>query len=379
MANLIADSLLSSFHAMEDPRNPRGRIHSLPTILTIALVATICGCDEWTEIEAFGKAKERLFTQTFGVAHQGIPSHDTFGRVFALIKPQAFRECFAAWMKTLAKVSGQIAIDGKAMRGSFDTFAQQLNQHIVSAYASGPGMVLGQVPTDQKSNEITAIPQLLKLLDLESCIVTIDAMGTQTAIAQYIESNKGDYVLAVKGNQPTLDEEVRESFEKVGVKDDATVIEHTEADHGRLEKRRYTVCPVDGYLTPDLIAKWPGLSTMVMADSHTEFINGRRLGEERSDRRFFITSLAAKEAEAIASSIRGQWSIENSLHYTLDVAFREDYNRTRKGHAATNQAVVRHAALNLLKNEKTAKVGIKTKRKIAGWDDAYLFKLLRGG
>lgn len=376
MSNAIAEGLLTHFDDLPDPRSPHGKIHSLKTILTIALVAMICGSDEWTEIEEFGKTKEWLFRTVFGVAQRGIPSHDTFGRVFGLLDPEAFQACFHNWAKTLVKVAGQISIDGKALRGSYDTFSEELAQHMVSAYANESGMVLAQVATDKKSNEITAIPQLLRLLELEDCVVTIDAMGTQVAIAEQITSAKADYVLAVKGNQGGLDEQVRENFEKVGVQDDAQVVKKTQKDHGRLEQRTYTVCPVADYLTPDLIAKWSHLKTMVMVDNHTEFVNGRKAGQIRSERRFFITSLGMEDQEKMVNAIRSHWGIENSVHWILDVAFREDHNRTRQRNAAINQAVVRHFALNLLKREKTAKVGVKTKRKKAGWDDGYLLKVL---
>ncbi len=378
MADLPALRLLAHFDTLPDPRDPRGKRHSLATLLTITLVAMICGCDEWTEIEAFGKIKKSLFQQVFKVAQRGIPSHDTFSRVFAALQPQAFQECFSNWTKSLAAVAEHIAIDGKTMRGSFDTFNERLGSHVVSAYASDESLVLAQIATAEKSNEITAIPQLLRLLELQNCTVTIDAMGTQTAIAEQIIQSQGNYVLAVKGNQPDLHEELRENFEKVGVQDDSVAVVTDDYGHGRLERRTYTLCPAKDYLTPQLIARWPQLKTIIMADNHTEFVNGRKEGQIRQERRFFITNLSLVDRKAITRSIRNHWSIENSLHYVLDVAFGEDDNRTRKGNAAVNQSVVRHFSLNLLKREKTAKVGIKTRRKMAGWDDKYLLKVLQG-
>lgn len=214
MSNLLADSLLAHFNDLEDPRHKKGKIHDLKTILTIALVAMICGCDEWTEIEQFGKLKKSLFVNIFGVARRGIPSHDTFDRLFAIIKLEPFQACFQKCMKALAQIVGQISIDGKALRGSHDSFSEQLHRYVVSAYANESGLVLAQVATDKKSNEITAIPQLLKLLDLEGCAVTMDAMGTQTAIVEQIVSAGADYVLALKGNQSELNKQVRENFEK---------------------------------------------------------------------------------------------------------------------------------------------------------------------
>ena len=377
MANSVAAGLLVHFDNLTDPRSPHGKIHSLKTVLTVALIAMICGSDEWTEIEEFGKAKEKLFRDTFGVAQRGIPSHDTFGRVFGMLCPTAFQECFVNWAKTLTRIAGHIAIDGKTLCGSFDTFSGELPDHIVSAYGSESGLVLAQIATDKKSNEITAIPQLLRLLELRGCTVTIDAMGTQTPIAEQITDSQANYVLAVKANQPELSEEVGENFEKVGVQDDAQMVEKLESDHGRVEHRVYTLCPVKDYLTPQVRGRWSQVATMVMVDNHTEFVNGRRKGQTRSERRFFITNLGIEHQRQIVKSIRSHWGIENSVHYILDVAFGEDGNRTRTKNAAVNQAVVRHYALNLLKLEKTAKVGIKTKRKKAGWDDQYLLKLLR--
>ena len=377
--NPIAEGLLHHFEDVPDPRFAKGVRHSLRTILTIAFVATICGADEWTEIEEFGKDKLRLFQDTFGVAQRGVPSHDTFGRFFAILEPKAFQECFLAWIKSMTDIAGQIAVDGKTMRGSFDTFNERLSQHVVSAYGSDSGLVLAQVATAEKSNEITAIPQLLSLLDLKGCLVTIDAMGTQVAIAQQVVDSKGDYLLAVKGNQGSLYEEIAENFEKVGVQDDSYKVEEINKDHGRLEQRHYTTCPAQDYLTPGQLKKWPGLKTIVMTDNYTDFVTGKKAGQSRGkERRFFITTLEASEVAKIKTGIRNHWGIENSLHYILDVAFGEDYNRTRKGNAAVNQSLIRHYALNLLKGETSAKVGIKAKRKKAGWSDDYLFKILAG-
>lgn len=378
-ANPIAEGLFTHFEALSDPRSPKGVRHSLRTILTISFIATLCGADEWTEVEQFGKDKIRLFQDTFGVAQNGIPSHDTFGRFYALLKPAPFRECFMAWVKSMVKIVGQISIDGKTMRGSFDTFSERLSQHVVSAYGNESGMVIAQIATEEKSNEITAIPQLLALLDLKGCLVTIDAMGTQTAIAQQIVEEEADYLLAVKGNQPSLHEELIENFEKVGVQDDSFEVKEVNKDHGRVEQRHYTSCPAKDYLTQEQIDKWPGVKTIVMSDNHTDFVNGKKEGKSRGrERRFFITTIAADKIEMIKTGIRNHWAIENSLHYILDVAFREDYNRTRKGNAAVNQSMVRHFALNLLKRETEAKVGVKAKRKKAGWSDDYLFKVLAG-
>jgi predicted transposase YbfD/YdcC len=372
----IRCNLFDYFEDLEDPRSPLGKLHSLETIVTVAILGMICGADEWVEIEEFGLAKESMLRQHFGVAHRGIPSHDTFGRVFGALKPEAFQSCFRAYTSSLAQNAEYLNIDGKTLRGSHDTYNENSAKHIVSAWANESRLVLAQVATDEKSNEITAIPELLGLLQISGCIITIDAMGTQVAIAQKIVENEANYVLALKGNQSNLHEQVQECFEKVGVQADVQQVEHLEADHGRLEKRSYQVCPVEDYLTQDLIQRWPGLKSMIMVDSQVEFINGRNIGKQRNERRFFISSLSVTEHEKIAIAIRGHWGIENSLHYVLDVAFQEDHNRTRINNAAVNQAVLRHFALNQLRQEKSAKVGIKAKRKKAGWDERYLLKVL---
>jgi predicted transposase YbfD/YdcC len=370
-------NLLSFINELDDPRSPLGKLHSLETIITVSLVAMICGADEWVEIEAFGNAKLDLFQQYFGVATNGIPSHDTFGRVFRLLDPLAFQASFRAYTQQLASAANNIAIDGKTMRGSHDTYHDKSSKHIVSAWANESRLVLAQVATSEKSNEITAIPELLGLLQLDGCVVTIDAMGAQKAIAQRIVEGGADYVLAVKGNQPELKEEVTDNFEKVGVKSDVQVDKSVNGGHGRVEIRTYQACTVENYLTPQLISQWPELKSMIMVDSYVEFTNGRRQGESREERRFFISSLEADQVTEAMQAIRSHWGIENSLHYVLDVAFREDHNRTRMGHAAVNQAVLRHFALNQLQQEKSAKLGVKAKRKKAGWDNEYLLKVLR--
>lgn len=376
----MASSLLLSFaNDIDDPRSPLGKLHSLETIITVALVGILCGADEWVEIEEFGKAKLDFFQSYFGIASNGIPSHDTFGRVFGLLDPLAFQASFRAYTQQLSSRAKTIAIDGKTMRGSHDSYYHKSSKHIVSAWANESRLVLAQVATTEKSNEITAIPELLGLLQLDGCIITIDAMGTQKAIAQQITAGGADYVLAVKGNQAELSEEVSENFLKVGVKADVQLSETVDGGHGRVELRTYYVCPVRDYLTPQLIAQWPELKTMIMVDSQVEYTNGRRQGESRRERRFFISSVDSSQVELVGQAIRSHWGIENSLHYVLDVAFREDHNRTRIASSAINQSVLRHYALNQLRQEKSAKVGIKAKRKKAGWDNQYLVKVLLAG
>jgi predicted transposase YbfD/YdcC len=347
--------LLNFINDLEDPRSPLGKLHSLETLITVSLIGMICGADEWVEIEEFGNAKIELFQEYFGVAANGIPSHDTFGRIFSLLDPLAFQKSFRAYTTELSsriERAKNISIDGKTMRGSHDTFAGKSSKHIVSAWANESRLVLAQVATSEKSNEITAIPELLGLLELDGCVVTIDAMGTQKAIAQCIVDEKADYVLAVKGNQPELQEEVIENFEKVGVRSDVKTTKTIDADHGRVEIRTYQVCPVADYLTPQLISQWPKLKTMIMVDSDVEFINGRKKGERRNERRFFISSLSSDQALEAAQAIRSHWGIENSLHYVLDVAFKEDHNRTRNGNAAINHFLGTFRSTNSAKKKQ---------------------------
>lgn len=237
-------------------------------------------------------------------------------------------------------------------------------------------MVLGQVRTADKSNEITAIPQLLNLLSLQGTVITIDAMGTQTAIAKQIIDSQSDYVLSVKENQKNLEEQIRESFYKVGAKKKAQSHQSIELDHGRIETRLCYAIPVEGYLTHDLINNWEGLRTMVLIESCVEYKNGKKAGQIMKEERMYITSLPA-QAERLNHIIRSHWGIETSLHWILDVAFREDDNRTRMGNAPANLAIVRHLALNKLRQETTAKIGGKAKRKKAGWDHSYLLKVLK--
>ncbi len=367
--------LQSAFETLEDPRSAHGKIHSLDTILMIAIVAIICGADDWVEVEEFGCSKETFFQQVLGVAHRGIPSHDTFGRVFSLIQTAAFEKCFTKWANHLCELTEEVInIDGKTLRRSKDTDKSAI--HIVSAWANKNRLVLGQVRTADKSNEITAIPQLLKLLSIQGQVITIDAMGTQTAIATQIIDSQADYVLSVKENQGNLHEQLSESFYKVGAKKNAQKSQSLDLDHGRIETRRCYAISVEAYLTKDVIDNWKSLKSMILIESHIEYKNGKKAGQIMKEDRLYITSLEAN-AEKLNKIIRSHWGIENSLHWVLDVAFREDHNRTRTGNAPANLAILRHVALNKLRSEKSTKVGVKAKRKKAGWDNNYLFKVLR--
>jgi predicted transposase YbfD/YdcC len=324
-------------------------------------------------IAAFGRAKESWLRRFLELPH-GIPSHDTFGRVFALLAPAAFEACFRAWVETIrAVIPGEvIALDGKTLRRSHDRAAGLGALHLVSAWACANRVVLGQVATEAKSNEITAIPQLLALLHLEGCIVTIDAMGCQTRIAAQIIAQGGDYLLALKGNQGTLEGEVEEAFIDADACDyagvDSQVLETVERGHGRRETRRYrTLGDLSGVPRSAL---WEGMNMIGMVESRRE-VNGKVSTETR----FYLGSIGTDVA-GFARAARDHWGIENTLHWSLDVAFREDDSRVRNPAARENLAVLRHIALSRLKQDQHTKLGIQNKRLRAAWDDRYLAELL---
>jgi predicted transposase YbfD/YdcC len=372
-------SLIAIFRELPDPRIDRRKRHLLEDVLTIAILAVISGADHWTEIEDYGRSKQAWLGSFLALPH-GIPSHDTFGRVFTHLDPKAFREGFARWVEALRarivpkSADQQVAIDGKTSRRSGSPKADLGPLHLVSAWAVGHGLVLGQLATDRKSNEITAIPHLLDLISVEGYVVTIDAMGCQHTIAKKIVDRGGDYVLAVKENQPALEADVREFFEwaqRAAVAERPTIAtsEMIDREHGREERRVASVSSDVAWLR-GLGKKWTGVASIVQVEAW------RSEGEETSyERRYYISSVPA-EAGRLNRLVRNHWGIENSLHWCLDIAFREDDSRVRTGHAAENFAILRHLALNLLKQETTCKLGIKSKRRKAGWDDAYLIKVL---
>jgi predicted transposase YbfD/YdcC len=366
------------FASLEDPRIERTKLHQLLDIIVIAICAIICGADDWVEVALFGNAK-LAWLRTFLALPNGIPSHDTFGRVFARLNPEQFQQCFLAWIQAVSAVThGQvIAIDGKVLRGSCNRVLGKAGIDMVSAWATANHLVLGQVKVDDKSNEITAIPKLLQVLEIAGCIVTIDAIGCQTAIAQAIVDLEADYVLVVKENQGHLYEDIQALFDgaqEVNFKDVAhTYAKTTDKGHGRLEIRQCWAI-ADAALVNYLRnrAGWRNLRTIV------KVVAERRLnGETSVETRYFITSLEG-DARRLLRVIRDHWGIENGLHWVLDIAFNEDHQRVRKDHGPANFAVLRHIAVNLLKHETTVKAGIKAKRLKAGWDEPYLLRVLLG-
>jgi predicted transposase YbfD/YdcC len=367
-------SLVHHFSSLRDPRVMGRTRHKLMDILVIAICGVICGADDWVSISQFGEAKEAWF-RGFLELPNGIPSHDTFGRTFSLLSPEAFRESFVNWIRSLTGVfEGLVAIDGKTLRRSHNRRDGTAAIHMVSAWASEHGMVLGQVKTDEKSNEITAIPELLRALSIKGCLVTIDAMGCQKAIAKQIVEQGGDYLLALKGNQSKLADEVESVFsaaDSVGYEGYPVDYHETkEHGHGRHEVRRYWSLASKGLLAN--AEAWTKLKTVAMVESERT-VDGKTSIEYR----YYISS-AEPNAVDFAGAVRGHWGIENSLHWVLDVALREDDCRVRKGDAPENLAILRHIAVNAVKQEKTKKLGVKNKRLAAGWDETYLAKILCG-
>jgi len=373
MSEELSLSLFDSLGQVPDPRRERTRLHQLVDILVIAVCATICAAETWEEIAEFGGAKESWFKKFLALPN-GIPSHDTFRRVFLRINPKKFQAAFLDWVRSAAQLTeGEIvSIDGKQARGARARDGKE-GLRMVSAWAGEQRLVLGQVKTEDKSNEITAIPLLLELLELRGCIVTIDAMGCQREIAAQIISQEADYVLSLKGNQGRLHEEVAEYFawaEETNFKDlEYDTYTTLEKDHGRIEERRCWVTEDTGWFTEK--AEWAGLRSFIMVEASREVLGQTPTRE----RRYFISSLAADAKEALRA-VRGHWQVENSLHWVLDVAFREDACRTRTGYAPENLATLRHIAVNLLKQERSCKLGIKSKRLKSGWDESYMLKVL---
>lgn len=379
MSVSVWPALIEQLRELPDPRVERTRLHPLIDILTIAICAVICGAEGWDDFVSFGRAKQDWLQEKLELElPAGIPSADTFRRVFARLDPQALQACFRLWTQQLhIRTKGEvIALDGKVLRHSFDTAAKQSAIHMVSAWAASARLVLGQVKIEEKTNEIPMVPALLKLLDIQGCIVTTDAMSCQKATAAQIISQGGDYVLAVKENQPSLHADIKGRFAQAKAQryedTDHTDCRANDKGHGRIETRHcdlITLSPKDP-LWGDVQAEWSGLMSLARITC-TRQIGTKR----RREVRYFISSIP-HHARRVLSAVRAHWGIENRLHYVLDVSLDEDECRIRKDHGAENMAVLRHISLNLLQQEKTCSRGIKAKRKQAGWDNDYLAQIL---
>ena len=362
---------LDVFGQLDDPRIERKKLHPMPEILLLTLCAVICGAESWDDIETFGQAKVEFLRRYLPYTH-GIPSDDTLRRFFRAIDPDQFQRLFIEWIRTWLNpevADKVVAIDGKTLRGSRN--GEQMPIHLVSAFASEAGIVLGQVKTHEKSNEITAIPELLEWLDVRGAIVTIDAMGCQKAIAEKIVDKGGDYLLALKGNQSRLHDDVRLHFEEPGPQASIQMeqAETLDKGHGRIEVRHCHVSTDIDWLKKRH-PEWKNLNSIVAITSE------RHIGETvTQETRYFISS-SLIPAERMLAAVRLHWGIENQLHWVLDMSFGEDQSRIRKGNAPNNVAIIRHAALNMIRGAKTKRMSIKRMRKAAGWDDALLNDVL---
>lgn len=371
-------TLIQCLCDVDDPRIDRRKYHNILDILMIGVCCIISGGEGFNDMETFGKAQYN-WLKTFLALPYGIPSHDTFNRVFSAINPKQFMDCFVRWTQSIQTKLGEsiVAIDGKALRRAHNK--DDAIPFVVGAWAAESGLTLGQVKVDDKSNEITAIPQLLSILDLSDSIVTIDAMGCQKKIARAITDAGADYVLAVKGNQAGVEKEIKAFYEELIPVDTSMKVvpqlpnvdcyQTVDGGHGRVETRRYTICDsIDWYQKKD---KWPGLQSIAMVESVRE-VNAVRSYE----RRHFLTSLEPN-AKKFGKACRGHWGIENNLHWTMDVTFREDQSRARSKNAAQNLAALRRLALNMIKNENSKpKVSLRRRRLMAAWNNDYLAKIL---
>ncbi len=370
----MSANILDHFSPLQDPRIERNKLHALADIMLLTVCAVVSGADGWEAIEEFGREKLDWLGQ-FAPFKNGVPSHDCIANVLSRLSPKGFQECFGSWTRAVATATAGevIAVDGKTARGSRDRRESRRPLHMVSAWASTNRLVLGQEATEEKSNASTAIPKLLELLELKGCLVTLDAMGCQHAIAAQIIAQGGEYVLGLKGNQSHLQEAVEDFFTAaqaanfVGVSHDYT--EELDKDHGRLEVRRYwvseTLCTL-----PDT-ERWAGLRSIGMVERTCQSGDTQTL-----ERRYFINAIAA-DAKRFAHAVRGHWGVENRRHWRLDVVFNEDASRIRKGHAPAIMTSLRHLCINLFEQEPSS-LGLAKKRRKAGWNDAYRAKVVFG-
>jgi predicted transposase YbfD/YdcC len=374
---LPASSFQDYFATLTDPRcsNAPNSRHQLMDMLVIAVCAVICGADGWEDIEEYGTSQAEWFATFLDLPH-GVPGHDTFRRVLSRLDPEELPQCFIAWTEALSEASGGdiVSSDGKTLRHSFDQATGQAAIHMVRAWASANRLVLGQLKVEEKSNEITAMPKLIQMLDIAGATVTIDAMGCQKEIAKVITDRKADYVLALKENHPTLSGDVTRFFDEAKATAFADIAhayhETVDGDHGRIETRRYWITSDIEWLGAK--ASWAKLHSIGMVESC------REVGETvQVETRYFLTSLPAQGVR-FAQAVRQHWGIENSLHWVLDVSFNEDACRIRKDKGAQIFSMLRHIAINLLRQERRQKRGIKARRKRAGWDRDYLLHVLTG-
>jgi len=372
---IIPPALHDSFVRITDPRSQKSQLHSFATVLTIAVCATISGADSWVAIEGWAKAKAEWLS-TFLDLKNGVPSHDTFGRLFAAMDPEEFQRAFISWTESIAEsLDGcVVAIDGKTLRRSFDRANGRSAIHMVNAWVTSQGLSLGQIKTEEKSNEITAVPALIRLLKLKGAIVTLDAMGCQKKITQAICEQEADYIIAVKNNQRTLHQEITSWFSRFpefsSVDETVMTASTTERSRNRTEIRCIWLSPIPSDFP--LTSEWAGLQSIARVESARDID-----GKTSVFSRYYISSLPAKEPQKVLQNIREHWGVENSLHWVLDMSFREDESRIRIDNAAENMARLRQIAINLVKNEPTRKVGVQTSRMRAGWDHDYLLTILK--
>jgi predicted transposase YbfD/YdcC len=377
MADPVNASIVEHFQTLEDPRIERTKKHLLLDILVIAVCTLLTGGEGFQDMELFGKSK-RAWLQTFLALPHGIPSHDTFGRVFARLNPQRFQECFLSWTQAVAQLTqgALVSLDGKTVRASFDRATASSPLHMLSAWCSDHGgLVVGHIKTETKSNEITAIPELLQLLAIKGCIVTIDAMGCQTAIASQIRDQGGDYLLALKGNHKKAYRAIKQYFHQhiehqLAWRNAENFFDAFDDSHGRTVRRRVWSM-TDLPALPEL-AKWPDLQAVIAVET---IRMAHQQAPVTSDYRFYIASLV-RSATAFVTMIRQHWDIENKLHWSLDVTFNEDRCRIRKAHAPENIVAVRHIALNLLRQEHSHPISLRQKRLLCGLDEDYLLMVL---
>jgi predicted transposase YbfD/YdcC len=364
---MIRTSIYNYFSQIPDPRIHRNKKHNLTDIIVLSILAVLCGAESYDSIVEFGKARIDFLKQVLKLPN-GIPSHDTVNRVISLIKPDQFEKVFVQWVDSLRDKNFQevISLDGKTVRGSKDGFHGKSAIHIVSAWANQNALVLGQRKVDGKSNEITAIPDLLDMLEIKGCIITIDAMGTQKSIAEKIIKNGADYILALKGNHSYLKQDVESLCQRMQPDGENQMIDK---GHGRIETR---TCKVYNKIEMlEDVEKWPEFKSVIQVTAQREIKE-----KESIETRLYISSLD-HDAKAFNEYIRQHWGVENNLHWTLDMTFREDEQRKRDKFAAQNFAIIRKIALNLLKQEDSKKISLKTKRLKAGWDNNFLLKILQ--